>query len=588
MIHRIGADRQSFKTLAFSPGLNVLLADRTADATDKDSRNGSGKTSFVELVHFLLGSGARRESIFRSAALEDWRFEMEIDLGKGPITVVRSGRKPNRVELSGALPGTVSRPAPSLIDDAPTAVQGLEPWKTLLGEEWFRLAGTAEGPDRFGPSSRSLVSYFVRRAENGGFLEPTQSFKHQQTWDQQVCLSWMLDLDWTVSQGFQVLREREKGVKGLKQAVRTGELSGFVGSAAEIRAALALGRSKAQKMKDRLEKFRVLPDYEELEKEADELTGRINGLAAENVADRTLIRELETSMREEGLPGEQDLKGLFEEAGVVLPGLVERRFEEVHVFHRRVMENRRAHLSAELESARERVGEREARKEQWDRRRRRIMEILGTGGALAEYTALREEVGRMEAKVHTLDERLRSTQKLERLQTELRMERARLRKALEDDIEERGPRIDEATIRFQDLSEALYEHYGHLTIGAGDGGLRFEVKIPSGRSRGITNMQIFCFDLMLMDLLAERGRSPGFLIHDSHLFDGVDERQVARALQVGAQRAEAGGFQYIVTLNTDAIPKEGFDAGFALEDYFMEVRLTDAREDGGLFGVRFD
>ena len=341
-------------------------------------------------------------------------------------------------------------------------------------------------------------------------------------------------------------------------------------------------------MKDRLKQFRVLPDYEELEQEADGLTGRINGLAAENVADRALIRELETSMREEEIPGEHDLNGLFEEAGVILPALVRRRFEDVRVFHRRVTANRRAHLGAELESARRRVEEREAKKEQWDRRRRQIMDILQSGGALAEYTALREEAGRVEAEVRTLAEKLQSTQRLERLQAELRMERARLRRALEDDIEERSPKVDEVTVRFQDLSEALYEHYGHLTIGSGDGGPKFEVKIPSGRSRGITNMQIFCFDLMLMDLLAERGVSPGFLIHDSHLFDGVDERQVARALQVGAGRAEAGGYQYIVTLNTDAIPEEGFDRGFAIEDYFMDVRLTDAREDGGLFGVRFD
>ena len=101
-------------------------------------------------------------------------------------------------------------------------------------------------------------------------------------------------------------------------------------------------------------------------------------------------------------------------------------------------------------------------------------------------------------------------------------------------------------------------------------------------------MQIFCFDTMLMELQAERGTSPGFLIHDSHLFDGVDERQVARALQLGAQRAEAVGFQYIVTMNTDALPHEGFDTAFAVKDYFVDVRLTDVREDGGLFGIRFD
>ena len=49
-----------------------------------------------------------------------------------------------------------------------------------------------------------------------------------------------------------------------------------------------------------------------------------------------------------------------------------------------------------------------------------------------------------------------------------------------------------------------------LTIDATTNGPSFEVKIEGQRSKGITNMQIFCFDLMLLELSSRRGRSPGF------------------------------------------------------------------------------
>ena len=75
--------------------------------------------------------------------------------------------------------------------------------------------------------------------------------------------------------------------------------------------------------------------------------------------------------------------------------------------------------------------------------------------------------------------------------------------------------------------------------------------------------------------------------HDSHLFDGVDERQVAKALQLGADHAQAIGFQYIVTMNSDALPKDGFREGFDIDAYLLDTRLTDATESGGLFGLRF-
>jgi uncharacterized protein YydD (DUF2326 family) len=114
------------------------------------------------------------------------------------------------------------------------------------------------------------------------------------------------------------------------------------------------------------------------------------------------------------------------------------------------------------------------------------------------------------------------------------------------------------------------------------------VHIEGQRSKGITNMQMFCFDMMLAEISHKRGLGPGFLIHDSHLFDGVDERQVAKALQLGSERAEAVGFQYIVTMNSDVLPKEGFKGDFDVGNKVLKTKLTDATETGGLFGLRFN
>jgi uncharacterized protein YydD (DUF2326 family) len=50
--------------------------------------------------------------------------------------------------------------------------------------------------------------------------------------------------------------------------------------------------------------------------------------------------------------------------------------------------------------------------------------------------------------------------------------------------------------------------------------------------------------------------------------------------------AERLGFQYIVAMNEDALPAE-LPKDFDLEEYIVATRLTDATEDGGLFGIRF-
>ena len=50
--------------------------------------------------------------------------------------------------------------------------------------------------------------------------------------------------------------------------------------------------------------------------------------------------------------------------------------------------------------------------------------------------------------------------------------------------------------------------------------------------------------------------------------------------------AERLGFQYIDTMNQDALPVE-LPGDFDLEQYIVPTRLTDATRDGGLFGIRF-
>lgn len=40
-------------------------------------------------------------------------------------------------------------------------------------------------------------------------------------------------------------------------------------------------------------------------------------------------------------------------------------------------------------------------------------------------------------------------------------------------------------------------------------------------------------------------------------------------------------------MNSDALPDEGYRAGFDIADYVNPTRLTDELETGGLFGVRF-
>jgi uncharacterized protein YydD (DUF2326 family) len=587
MIRRIASDLKSFKTLTFKPGLNILLAEKSAGATDRQSRNGAGKTSFVELVHFLFGAEVRKENIFRSSALTEWTFDTAVDIAGDAVTAARGCSKPSRIIVNGPVEGWPIAPQ----FDHRTGLYELsnENWKANLGALWFGLPiSVGDGAERFQPSFRSLFSYFARRQLTGGFQQPMRHSTMQQAWDQQVSMCYLLGLDWTIPGRFQELRVHEKVAQELRKAARSGDLGRFFGKAADLRTGLTIAEARVQRLRQQLENFEVVPEYKDLEREANDITREIDSLNVENVVDGDLIQQLRASLNDEDAPDLGDVTKLYAEAGILLPDMVRHRFDEVDRFHRTIIENRRAHLNAEIAAAETRITARHQLTSDRDRRRRQIMTILQSGGALEHYTSLREEAGRAEAEVETLRQRLETVERIETTKAELDIDRANLTKALRDDIHERDAIIREAILSFEALSESLYEKAGNLTISETGNGPQFDVHIEGQRSKGITNMQIFCFDLMLTEISIKRGRGPGFLIHDSHLFDGVDERQVAKALQLGTERAEASGFQYIVTMNSDALPKEGFRRGFDIQAYVMDTKLTDATDTGGLFGLRFN
>ncbi|TAJ95126.1 MAG: DUF2326 domain-containing protein [Gammaproteobacteria bacterium] len=573
MIHRIYSSLATFKTLELNPGLNVLIAQKEAGATDRQTRNRAGKTSLIEIVHFLTGSDVGKDSIFRSEALADESFGIELDFGGERLVVERSGHQKSKIRCKGA----------SFLRGK-TSLSNTE-WITVLGETMF---GLHEEPDNAGraPTFRSLFAYFVRRQLSGAFTSPEKQATMQQAGDWQVALLFLLSLDWRIASDWQKVRDREKTLKELKKAAGDGAFGGYIGKASDLRTQLTVEEARLAHLKSQVDAFRVLPQYTELEAEADQLTRAISDLSNANVIDTASIGDMERAMKAESPPSLTDLQRVYAEAGIALPSVAVRRYDEVRSFHESVIRNRQDYLAGELDAAKQRVATREQEKARLDARRATVMGVLRSHGALDQFSQLQGEAGRIEATVESLRQRFEAAEQLEGTKNELEIERNRLTLRLRRDFAEQRTRLSEAILAFEETSKRLYESAGSMTVEETSNGPVFQFPMQGSRSKGIKNMQIFCFDMMLMSLCASRGVGPGFLIHDSHLFDGVDGRQLISALKVGAETAKELGFQYLVTMNEDDAFKETV-AGFNLHDHVLPTVLTDAEESGGLFGFRF-
>jgi uncharacterized protein YydD (DUF2326 family) len=121
-------------------------------------------------------------------------------------------------------------------------------------------------------------------------------------------------------------------LKELKKAAESGALDNLIGKASDLRTSLTVAEARLKEMQERLAEFHVLPQYRELEKEADQLTHQINELANAKVIDTGAIRDLETAMQSESPPPLDELKSIYAEAGISLPGLAVRRYDGYEPF----------------------------------------------------------------------------------------------------------------------------------------------------------------------------------------------------------------------------------------------------------------
>ncbi|MCO8019420.1 DUF2326 domain-containing protein [Brevundimonas diminuta] len=599
MIRTITSTLPTFKTLTFGTGLNIVLADVAAESTDRHTRNSAGKTSLVEVIHFLLGSDASKKSLFKHPDLVGHSFLVELFLADRWMKVRRTGSNDGVVYLAtgDARALGLETPLDILAEETDEVPITLDAWRAVLGWLWFGLPQVRTDTPfarKWSPTFRSLVGYFARRRTSGGLDIIEKSAGDQQPGSWQVAVSYLLGLDWTVAREFQDMRDRKRAVEALTKAIKQGELGAIFGTTAEIRPELARAEAKRDAIRAQIDAFLVHDSYRELAARAAELKEKVGdatfGLAEADAAVDYMLRSLE----HEAPPAYSDVERLYAEAGVDLPTVALRRFEDVKAFQASVASNRRRYLEAQIQEVRDHRAELERALLQASSERTAILQSLDGKGAFEDLIRLREALGEVVGRAELLRGKLQHAASLENDKTQLTAEAAELQLRLQQSHDDAEDEIKRATVLVDQAIAALYDdRSGNLIVEASRSGPKFRIDIQGGGNKGgIDMMKLFCFDIALLQIAFARfAPGPRMLVHDSHLFDGVDSRQVGIALAYGDIISRAVGGQYIVALNSDEFEKavlaveEPYKA--LIDEAVNPIRLTDD-ETGGLFGFRFD
>jgi uncharacterized protein YydD (DUF2326 family) len=567
--------------VSFQSGLNLILAERAEASTDKDSRNAVGKTALLHIIHHCLGanlSNHLRKPMLREEA---WEFTLDVMTPAGHISITRDIVNERVAKVSGVTLPRYLDPEPLGDGVQQISIPSLNAW---LGQQWFGLP--LEKPSKYSPTYRNLISYFARREFE---VPPYEFTSGQPAWDRNVHNAYLLGLDWQPFTDLRLLEDRKSVLRIVKKSIEDGVLRGPQGDPATMESRRVQLNQKIGEIEQQLHDFKIHPDYREIEEQATALTTELRKKRNNGFRLRTTLSHYEESLVSEIAPAEGSVVGLFQAAKVELPDEIRKTIEQVEAFHQHVIQDRTDFLQEECKSLQAQIAKNEAQEASIAEERAKALSIIDSFRALDEYNQLHERLADLRNERDKLVEALRQRREIDNTDDEIATERRQVithgRRA-HDELEAVRARAIEL---FNSNSRALYGEGSHGTLEIAfttRGTFSFNVDIQGTGSQGIEKMKLFCFDLMLAQLWANRGTTPGFIFHDSHIFDGVDDRQKAAALRLAAQQADEHGFQYICSFNSNDLPSQELLGDLDLSTR-TRLTLTDDGPQGKLLGLNF-
>lgn len=577
-LESISSSDERFRTLRFREGLNILVADRTESSNQGDSRNSVGKTSFVKIVRYIMGGDLPPE--FRVPELEGHEFKAalmlpNLDNVEESVAVTRSVTPTTRLQVVGW---------------SPTGQQTdlhIDEWRDLVTRYIFHVP-----EDVTRPTAGQLWGQFIRTF----FGSPTKVHPVESDWESGVRIGFLLGLSPEILGQAAEVDRLNKQAKAIRKAVREGALSHLSLDEAALRAQLASARRQRDRTRENLRSFKVDEQYAAHQQRADRLSARIQQRNDEALSLERRARELTVAIADEAtLQPTEDLAvrlaRVYSEMGLVLPDAVGRRYEEVAAFHESVVRNRRLFLEQELDGVTSRLDLIAEERRRLDDERSLVMQLLNETVALNTFLTTQRDLAAQEAEVADLERRLETAASVAAIGDTIKLRTAELASSVRAEMADRQSILDDAISLFGELGSEIYtDREASLLVSPTPNGLlKVEPRISGDASTGVRGVEIFMFDTVCTVAAIKAGRAPRLLIHDSHLFDAIDGRQVASCLTIGARMAETYGYQYIVTLNSDFLEsvENQSEGAFRSGPYIADVRLTDETEEGGLFGFRF-
>ena len=521
------ADKESFHPIVFKNGINIIVGKKTNPSNKVDGKtfNGVGKSLIVHLLHFCLCSN--KIDPFKQK-IPDWTFTLFFSHDGKEHTISRNTSNQGDIYFDGG-----------------------KKKLTEAREILFKMIVNDEIPLSF----QSLLSCVARRYRSC-YNKYNQSSSYPDDYMALLHNGFLLGLNTELIINKKKLRTEQDNLKKTENLFKKDP----------IFKEYYLGGSDAQLDKDELEfelerlkkelsEFKVSNNYHEIEKEANDVSYSKKRLENEAAIIENNIKNINSALNIQADLSVEKVVQMYEAATIEISELLKKSLNEVEEFHQNLIRSRNIRLKDELKKNQEELKQKNATIKGLGERMDQLLVYLNTHGALEEYSALNQQLTDYQVKLNHIQEYQNMLKAFQTKLNDIKEQFSLGDKATDTYLEEAELSLKALRQRFYEMTKMFYSKKKSGLIienNTNENQLRFniEARIEDDSSDGVNEVKIFCFDMLL---LSQKMSNFEFIIHDSRLLANMDPRQRATLYRVAYDICNENGFQYITTINEDAL-----------------------------------
>lgn len=586
-------DPGRFPRIDFHDGLNVVFA-RVEDPTlaNQDSHN-LGKTFLIRVLDFACLGGTDKNHPFKVHAdlFEDFVFFLELETNHGQFVTVRravSGRQSICINVATSSGQDYSSlPEKDWLHSGLGNDRGRQQLDSLLDLSAIRPYDYRKG-----------LGYFLRRQADYDNEFLISRFGRGKDRDWKPFMALMLGFDHELIFTKYELDKREDEIG---TAVR--ELESAAGRKSEefdeLRGVVEVKEREVNDLRARVNSF----DFAEIESEitqetVQDIEGKIADLNEQSYGLQQERSEIERALRTDFGFNVEELRDVFAEAEIALPGELLRSYEDLVAFNERIstarktrLRERMQHISAEL--LRLAVAARSL-----NERRVSALEVVTSRETLVKFRSLQQELLEQEEQLVQVRAQLRQADEATDLRQEVRRieeERNRVVDAIVEMIRAGSERYTAIRALFAKYAKSILHSPAIMSVTLNQqGNMEFGTRIidrnissretDEGEGTSWKKVLCACFDLALLS--GWSGSSFYRFVYHDGVFEGLDDRRKVSLLATIRSVCEDYNLQYVLTVIDSDLPRDEQDNKLLFSQDEIIRELDDSGDDGRLFRMR--